>query len=138
LRQRKPPQRRLQESTCAAADFRGGVVFRALHAIGWIETGLGKRSSPPRWKRSRFRYPHAIRSIRWIRAFIDSDASFRQSITAASRNAVNREPGSARSVVARAGLSALRTARLATVLDEVLDHAGRDEGCRCGLTHTKA
>jgi hypothetical protein len=51
---------------------------------------------------------------------------------------VNGEPGSARGTVARAGRAALRTARLATVLDEVLDHAGRDEGCRRGLTHTKA
>jgi hypothetical protein len=75
--------------------------------------------------------------IRWIRAFIDSAASFGRSITAAS-NAVNREPGSAQGVVARAGLAALRTARLAAVLDEVLDRADRDEGFRCGITLTKA
>ena len=39
---------------------------------------------------------------------------------------MNREPGSAQGVVARAGLAALRTARVATVLDEDLDPAGRD------------
>ena len=48
----------------------------------WVETGLGLRSSPPRCEwiasrtRSRFRYPHAIRSFRWIRGSIDSDAAF--------------------------------------------------------------
>jgi hypothetical protein len=84
--------------------------------------------------------------IRWIRAFIDSAALFGRPVTSASRNAVNREPGSAQGVVARAGLAALRTARLAAVreelleevLEEVLDRADRDEGCRCGITLTKA
>ncbi len=51
------------------------------------------------------------RLIRWIRAFIDSAALFGRPVTSASRNAVNREPGSAQGVVARAGLAALRTAR---------------------------
>jgi len=80
--------------------------------------------------------------IRWIRAFIDSAALFGRPVTSASRNAVNREPGSAQGVVARARLAALRTARLAAVLEEVLeevlDRADRDEGCRCGITLTKA
>jgi len=76
--------------------------------------------------------------IRWIRAFIDSAALFGRPVTSASRNAVNREPGSAQGVVARTGLAALRTARLAAVLDEVLDRADRDEGCRRGITLTKA
>ena len=89
-------------------------------------------------KRSRFRYPHAIRLIRWIPACIDSADSFGQSIMTASRNAVNGEPGSARGTIARAGRAALRTARLAAMLDEVLDRADRDEGFRCGITLTKA
>ena len=89
-------------------------------------------------KRSRFRYPHAIRLmrwirlIRWIRSFIDSATSFGQSITTASRNAVNREPGSAQGVAVSAELAALRTARLAVVLDEGLDRAGRDVEDRVG------
>jgi hypothetical protein len=65
--------------------------------------------------------------IRWIRGFIDSAASFGQSITTASRSAVNREPGSAHGGVARTGLAKLRKARLAVVLDEDLDRAGRNE-----------
>jgi hypothetical protein len=79
-----------------------------------------------------------IRLIRWIRGFIDSTASVSQSITTASRNAVNREPGSLHRVVARTGPVTLRTARLAAVLDEDLDRAGRDDGCRCEITLTKA
>ena len=82
--------------------------------------------------------PERIRSIRWIRGFIDSTASFSQSITTASRNAVNRESGSVHGVVARTGLVTLRTARLAAVLDEDLGRAGRDDGCRCEITLTKA
>jgi len=39
--------------------------------------------------------PARFRLIRWIRGFIDSAASFSQSITTASRSAVNREPRSA-------------------------------------------
>jgi hypothetical protein len=39
---------------------------------------------------------------------------------------VKRESCFAHDVVARAGLAALRTARLAVVLDEDLDRAGRD------------
>jgi len=39
---------------------------------------------------------------------------------------VKRESGSAHGTVARAGPAGLRTARLATVLDEGLDRAGRD------------
>jgi hypothetical protein len=54
-------------------------------------------------KRSRFRNPRAIRLIRWIRGFIDAAASLGQSITTASRNAVNLEPDAAYGVVARAG-----------------------------------
>jgi hypothetical protein len=65
--------------------------------------------------------------IRWIRGFIDSAALFGQSITTASRSAVNREPGSAHGGVARTGLAKLRKARLAVVLDEDLDRAGRNE-----------
>ena len=96
------------------------------------DTGLGWRSGPPRWKRiafrkrSRFRYPHAIRLIRWIRSFIDSAASFGQSITTASRSAVKREPGFAHGVVARTRLAALRAARLAAVLEEEHDRADSD------------
>ncbi len=48
--------------------------------------------------------PARFRLIRWIHGFIDSAASFGQSITTASRSAVNREPGSAHRVVARTGL----------------------------------
>jgi hypothetical protein len=72
-----------------------------------------------------------------VGGLIDSAASFGQPITTASRNAVNREPGSTHSVVARAAIAAMRIARLAGVLEEDLDRAGRDDGCR-GVTHTKA
>ena len=41
---------------------------------------------------------------------------------------MKRESGSAHGTVARAGPAGLRTARLATVLDEGLDRAGRDVG----------
>ena len=75
---------------------------------------------------SRFRDPHAIRLIRWIRACIDAATSCGRSITTASRSAVKCEPSSAHGVVARTGLAALRTARLAAALDEGLDRAGRD------------
>jgi len=101
----------------------------ALQQVVRAETGLGWSSSPVRWKmiagrkHSRFRDPHAIR---WIRACIDSADSCGRSITTASRNAGNCEPGSAHGVVARAGLAALRIARLAAALDEGLDRAGRD------------
>jgi hypothetical protein len=82
--------------------------------------------------------PARFRLIRWIHGFIDSAASFGQSITTASRSAVNREPGSLHRVVARTGPVTLRTARLAAVLDEDLDRAGRDDGCRREITLTKA
>ena len=104
----------------------------ALQDIERAETGLGRSSTPARRrlitsrKRSRFRYPHAIRLIRWIRAFVDSAAPFSQSITTASRSAVNREPGSVHGVVARTRLAALRAARLAAVIDEELDRADSD------------
>jgi hypothetical protein len=65
-------------------------------------------------------------------------ASFGQSIATASRNAVNREPDTAYGVVARAGLASLRVARLAAVLADVPDPAGRDEACRCVMAHTNA
>ena len=106
--------------------------FAALREIVRADNGLAWRASAARWKmiasqsHPRFRDPHAIRLIRWIRGFIDSAARFRQSITTASRNAVNREPGSAQGVAVSAELAALRTARLAVVLDEGLDRAGRD------------
>jgi hypothetical protein len=104
----------------------------ALQQVVRAETGLGWRSSPARWKmiagrkHSRFRDPHAIRLIRWIRACIDAATSCSRSITTASRSAVKCEPSSAHGVVARTGLAALRTARLAAALDEGLDRAGRD------------
>ena len=84
-------------------------------------------------ERSRFRYPHAIRLIRWIRAFVDSAAPFSQSITTASRSAVKREPGSVHGVVARTRLAALRSSRLAALLEEehdrdVEDHVGGVRG----------
>ena len=107
--------------------------FPALQEIVWAETGRGWRSSPARWetialrKHSRFRYPLPIRLIHWVRGLIDSAASFGQSITTASRNAVNREPRSAHRVVARTRPATLRTARLAVVRDEDLDRAGRNE-----------
>jgi hypothetical protein len=104
----------------------------ALREIVRAETGLGRSSTPARRrlitsrKRSRFRYPHIIRLIRWIHAFGDSDAPFGRSITTASRSAVNRESGSVHGVVARTRLAALRAARLATVLEEEHDRADSD------------
>ena len=108
---------------------------QALQAIVWVETGLGWRSSLRRRngiafpKRSRSRYPH---TIRFIRAFFDSTNSFGQSITTASRSAVTRESGFAHGVVARTRLAALRTARLAAVLEEARDRADSDVEDRVG------
>ena len=105
---------------------------QALQAIVWVETGLGWRSSLRRRngiafpKRSRFRYPHTIRLIRWIRAFVDSAAPFGRSITTASTSAMKCERGSALGVAVCAGLAALRAARLATVLEEEHDRADSD------------
>jgi hypothetical protein len=65
-------------------------------------------------------------------------ASFGQSIATASRNAVNRERDAAYGVAARRELDALRGARLAAVLAEVPDPAGRGEACRCVMAHTNA
>ena len=96
----------------------------ALREIVRADTGLGRSSTPARRrlitsrKHLRFRYPHAIRLIHWIRAFGDSDAPFSRSITTASRSAVKREQGFAHGVVARTRLAALRAARLAAVLEE--------------------
>jgi hypothetical protein len=106
--------------------------FAALREIVRADNGLSWRASAARWKmiasqsQSRFRDPHAIRLIRWIRGFIDSAARFRQSITTASRNAVNRKLGSVNGVVARTRLAALRAARLAAVLEEEHDRADSD------------
>ncbi len=119
------PMRLMSDSVLHFSDNRVAALPQVVRA----ETGLGWRSSPARWKmiagrkHSRFRDPHAIR---WIRACIDSADSCGRSITTASRNAGNCEPGSAHGVVARAGLAALRIARLAAALDEGLDRAGRD------------
>jgi hypothetical protein len=110
----------------------------ALREIVRAETGLGRSSTPARRrlitsrKRSRFRYPHAIRLIRWIRAFGDSDAPFGRSITTTSRSAVNREPGSVHGVVARTQLAALRADRLAAVLEEEHDRDDSDVGDHIG------
>jgi hypothetical protein len=76
--------------------------------------------------------------IHSVRGFIDSAASFGQSITTVSRNAVNREPDTAYGVAARRELDALRGARLTAVLADVPDPAGRDEACRCVMAHTNA
>jgi hypothetical protein len=73
-----------------------------------------------------------FRLIRSIRGFIDSADSFSQSITTASRNAVNREPRSTHRVVARTGPATLRTARLAGVLDGDPDRAGRKDSVGVG------
>jgi hypothetical protein len=108
---------------------------QALQAIVWVETGLGWRSSLGRRngiafpKRSRSRYPH---TIRFIRAFVDSTNSFGQSITTASRNAVNHKLGSVNGVAVCAGLAALRVARLAAVLEEARDRADSDVEDRVG------
>ena len=83
-------------------------------------------------ERSRFRYPHAIRLIRLIRASVDSAAPFSRSITTASRSAVNRESGSVHGVDARTRLAALRAARLAAVLEEEHDRADSDAGDHAG------
>ena len=91
------PMRLMSDSVLHFSDNR----FAALREIVRADNGLAWRASAARWKmiasqsHPRFRDPHAIRLIRWIRGFIDSAARFRQSITTASRNAVNREPGSA-------------------------------------------
>ena len=111
---------------------------QALQAIVWVETGLGWRFSLGRRngiafpKRSRSRYPHTIRLIRFIRAFVDSTNSFGQSITTTSRNAVNHKLGSVNGVVARTRLAALRAARLAAVLEEARDRADSDVDDRVG------
>ena len=114
------PARLMSDSVLHFSDSR----FAALQDIVRAETGLGRSSTPARRrlitsrKRSRFRYPHAIRLIRWIRASVDSDAPFGRSITTASRSAVKREPGSVHGVVARI--------RLAAVIDEELHRADSD------------
>jgi len=101
----------------------------ALREIVRADTGLVWKSDPASWRlitsrrRSRFRYPHTNRLIRWIRAFVDSDAPSGRSITTASRSAVNRESGSVHGVDARTRLAALRAARLAAVLEEEHDRA---------------
>jgi hypothetical protein len=123
------PMRLMSDSVLHFSDNR----FGALQEVVWVETGLGRSSTPARRRlitsrrRSRFQYPHTDRLIRWIRAFGDSDAPFGRSVTTASRSAVNREPGSAHGGVARTQLAKLRKARLAVVLDEDLDRAGRNE-----------
>ena len=122
------PARLMSDSVLHFSDNR----IAALREIVRVETGLGRSSTPARRrlitsrKRSRFRYPHTNRLTRWIRAFVDSTNSFSQSITTASRSAVNREPGSVHGVVARKRLAALRAARLAAVIDEELDRADCD------------
>jgi hypothetical protein len=122
------PTRLMSDSVLHFSDNR----IAALQDIERAETGLG-RSSTPASRRlimsrrcSRFRYPHTNRLIRWIRAFVDSDAPFGRSITTASRSAVNRESGFAHGVVARTRLAALRVARLAAVLEEEHDRADSD------------
>jgi len=111
---------------------------QALQAIVWVETGLGWRSSLRRRngiafpKRSRFRYPHTIRLIRWIRAFVDSAAPFGRSITTASTSAVKCDRASALGVAVCAGLAALRAARLAAVLAQEHDRADSDIEDRVG------
>ena len=122
------PTRLMSDSVLHFSDSR----FAALQDIERAETGLGRSSTPARRrlitsrKRSRFWYPHAICLIRWIRAFVDSDAPFGRSITTASTSAVNRESGFAHGVVARSRLAALRAARLAAVLEEEHDRADSD------------
>ena len=119
------PTRLMTDSVLHFSDNR----IAALREIVRAETGLGWKSGPASWKmitsrkRSRFRYPHANRVIRWIRAFVDSDAPFGRSITTASRSAVHRESGSVHGVVARTRLVALRAACFAAVLEEELDRA---------------
>ena len=121
------PTRLMSDSVLHFSDNR----IAALREIVRAETGLGWKSGPAIWKmiaslkRSRFRCPHAVRLIR---AFVDSTNSFSQSITTASKNAVNREPGSVHGVVARTRLAALRAARLAAVLEEEHDRADSDAG----------
>jgi len=128
------PTRLMSDSVLHFSDNR----IAALQDIERAETGLGRSSTPARRrlitsrKRSRFRYPHAIRLIRWISACIDSDAPSGRSITTASRSAVKREPGSVHGVVARTRLAALRAARLAAVLEEEHDRADSDAGDHIG------
>ncbi len=122
------PTRLMSDSVLHFSDNR----IAALREIVRADTGLVWKSGPASWrlitsrKRSRFRYPHAIRLIRLIRASVDSAAPFGRSITTASRCAVNREPGFAHGVVARTRLAALRAARLAAVLEEEHDRADSD------------
>ena len=69
----KDPSKNLRESALSK---------QALQGFVWVETSFGLRFSPPRCEwiafrtRSRVRYQHAIRLIRWIRGSIDSDAAF--------------------------------------------------------------
>jgi hypothetical protein len=121
----------------------------ALREIVRAEAGLGWKSGPAIWKwiasrkRSRFRYPHALR---WIRASVHSATPFGRSITAASTSAVKCERGSALGVAVSAGLAALRPARLAAVLEKendradgnVEDHAGDHAGDHVGMSVVQA
>ena len=124
------PMRLMSDSVLHLSDNRSAALQEAVGA----DTGLGWRARVARWRRvtsrrrPRSRDLNAIRVIRRIGGLIDSAASSRRSITTASRNAVNRERGSAHGVVARAGLAALRTAGLAAVLGGDLGRAGHDEG----------
>ena len=122
------PTRLMSDSVLHFSDNR----IAALRDIERAETGLGRSSTPAgrrlitSRRRSRFRYPHANRLIRWIRASVDSAAPFSRSITTASRSAMKCERGSALGVAVCAGLAALRAARLATVLEEEHDRADSD------------
>jgi hypothetical protein len=122
--------RLMSDSVLHLSDNRSAALQEAVGA----DTGLGWRARVARWRSiasrrcPRSRDLNAIRLIRRIGGLIDSAAASRRSITTASRNAVNREPGSAHGVVARAGLAALRTAGLAAVLGGDLGRAGHDEG----------
>ena len=126
------PMRLMSDSVLHLSDNRSAALQEAVGA----DTGLGWRARVARWRRiasrrcPRSRDLNAIRLIRRIGGLIDSAAASRRSITTASRNAVNREPGSAHGVVARAGLAALRTAGLAAVLGGDLGRAGHDDGRR--------
>ena len=128
------PMRLMSDSVLHLSDNRSAALQEAVGA----DTGLGWRARVARWRRvtsrrrPRSRDLNAIRVIRRIGGLIDSAASSRRSITTASRNAVNRERGSAHGVVARAGLAALRTAGLAAVLGGDLGRAGPGDGRRGG------
>ena len=71
------PTRLMSDSVLHFSDNR----IAALREIVRAETGLGWKSGPAIWKmiasrkRSRFRYPHTIRLIRWVHVFIDFAAS---------------------------------------------------------------